>query len=92
MTEAGPAARLPVQLFNAGYCSYRSFQFELLKQINQPTLILQGQDDKRNHSDLGQLLPTCHILRISGKNILPWESPEECCQAIQQFLHSVLYD
>jgi pimeloyl-ACP methyl ester carboxylesterase len=89
MNEAGPRVRKPVQLFNAGYCSYRSYQEELCNMISQPTLILRGTEDIRDSDSFAKSLKDCTSRRISGKNVLPWESSLECCSTIKEFLGAI---
>jgi pimeloyl-ACP methyl ester carboxylesterase len=84
--EIGSGARRPVQLFNAGYCSYRSYHLELSEQIIQPTLILRGNIDNRYCTNFKMHMADCRTEIINGKNVLPWESSPECCRAIKSFL------
>ena len=90
INESGPDVRQPVQLFNAGYCSYRSFQEELCNEITQPTLIVRGKEDTRDCLIYAEKLRNCYIKIIDGKNVLPWESSQECCAAIQAFLNTAI--
>lgn len=82
----GPAVRRPVQLFNSGYCFYRTFEDELLNMIIQPTLILSGISDNRDYKTYQAKLMNCSTIKINGKNVLPWESSIECCTAIKEFI------
>jgi pimeloyl-ACP methyl ester carboxylesterase len=84
--DSGPDVRKPVQLFNAGYCSYRSYQEELNKIIQQ-TLILRGNEDNRSSDEYASILKNCLVKRIPGKNVLPWESSLDSSAAIKEFLN-----
>ncbi|GAX21666.1 hypothetical protein FisN_29Hh105 [Fistulifera solaris] len=82
----GPAQRYAVMSFNAGFCQQVSNEKELT-ELPQPTLILQGDEDKsRNRHEYVQKMKDCRIQTILGKNVLPWESPDHVCRAIQDFL------
>ena len=90
MNESGPSVRRAVQLFNAGYCSYRSYEEELKDKIYQPTLILRGTGDNRDCDAYANAIPNCSFQKINGKNVLPWESSSECCTAIKAFLDATI--
>jgi hypothetical protein len=82
----GPAQRFAVMAFNAGFCQQVSNEKELT-ELPQPTLILQGDEDKsRNRDEYVQNMKDCKIKTIPGKNVLPWESPARVCQAIREFI------
>ncbi|GAX14889.1 hypothetical protein FisN_29Lh105 [Fistulifera solaris] len=82
----GPAQRYAVMAFNAGFCQQTSNEKELT-ELPQPTLILQGDEDKsRNRDEYVQKMKDCRIQTITGKNVLPWESPDTVCRAIREFL------
>ena len=72
--ELGEKSRPPVMAFNAGLCLHRTFEEEL-RTISQPTLILAGEDDKRQRSEYTQFMTNCQVRRIPGLAVLPWESP-----------------
>jgi pimeloyl-ACP methyl ester carboxylesterase len=79
--------RNPIKAFNAGLLLHRSLKVEL-ESIRQPTLILCGESDKlRNNNRQGyqEIMNDCTLKVIPGKNILPWEFPEEVCNEIIQF-------
>lgn len=87
--EISPEARPPVSVFNAGFCQAQSFAKEL-RELTQPLLILQGQNDKARNADRqdfyeGQV-SDCQVTTLPGKNVLPWESPAETSAAIRSFL------
>lgn len=86
LAELGPAVRRPVQLFNSGYCFYRSYEEELLNLIVQPTLILRGNSDNRDCKTFKDKLMNCSTIKIEGKNVLPWESSFKSCNAIKEFI------
>jgi pimeloyl-ACP methyl ester carboxylesterase len=81
MAEACIDARPPVMAFNSGFCVHRSFQEELCK-LDQPTLILEGQDDKRPRHEYVERMRNCRLIRLPGQNVLPWESPKQVVDAI----------
>jgi pimeloyl-ACP methyl ester carboxylesterase len=74
--ELGVLARPPVQVFNAGFCTNRGLGSELTA-LNQPTLIVQGIDDKRRRQEYVDKMKSCQIETLPGKNVVPWEYPEE---------------
>jgi pimeloyl-ACP methyl ester carboxylesterase len=73
------SARPPVQAFNAGMCNHRSFEEEMTELINQPTIIVSGQDDKRKEMRemYGTQMKNCQLKTVKGLNVLPWESTKE---------------
>lgn len=90
--ETCPAARPPVQVFNAGFCQARSYEPELqaIRDANVPVLVLQGQGDTARNADrtayYTQQLPQSAVKTIPGKNVLPWESNQDTLQTILQFM------
>ena len=83
----GPAVRPPVQVFNAGFCQHRSWQEEL-ETLSQPLLVLQGKDDKarmQKRLEYQERVPNCKIETLDGKNVIPWESPDQVAKAIDKF-------
>jgi len=86
--EAGPKVRMPVALFNSGFCQSRSYEPELRNGIKCPCLVLQGQADSRDRAKYQALMGDdfCNIVTIPGKNVLPWESPKETAAALRAFL------
>jgi pimeloyl-ACP methyl ester carboxylesterase len=88
-SEISPAARPPVGVFNAGFCQARSFAPEL-RELTQPLLILQGQNDKARNADRQDFYEShvsdCQVTTLPGKNVLPWESPAETSAVIRSFL------
>lgn len=82
-------ARPPVMVFNAGYCNHRSFEYELVENIDQPVLVLSSEYDNRNdgHKEYATKMKNCSIETLgSGKNVLPWESPSESVNAVKSFI------
>jgi pimeloyl-ACP methyl ester carboxylesterase len=71
-------ARPPVQSFNAGLLQHRSFEREL-KDIEQETLIISGESDKRQFQRESYIaeMRKCKHIRMAGCNVLPWESYHE---------------
>jgi pimeloyl-ACP methyl ester carboxylesterase len=84
---ATPDQRWAVAAFNAGFCNQQSFQHELTTLIQQPTLILSGEDDRRDRQDYVTYMPNCRWLRLPGCNVLPWENSEDFCQSLYNFHH-----
>jgi pimeloyl-ACP methyl ester carboxylesterase len=78
----GKAARPPVQMFNAGFCMNRSLEKELTS-LEQPTLVVQGQDDKRQRTEYSTFMKNCVLKTIPDcQNVLPWEQPDELVKII----------
>jgi pimeloyl-ACP methyl ester carboxylesterase len=86
--EIDTKSRPPVQAFNAGFCNHRSFRDEL-ETLPQPTLILSGTDDVRavERQEYQSTMKYCTLQSMPGKNVLPWESPIETCNAIKDFCY-----
>jgi pimeloyl-ACP methyl ester carboxylesterase len=83
--ESCVEARPPVMAFNAGFCNPRSFEEELLA-LEQPTLVLGGEADKRQRQEYTEKMKECILVKnIPGLNVLPWESPELVAEAIRNF-------
>jgi len=79
--EIGPESRPPVMVFNSGFCLHRSYEEEL-RTLCQSTLILSGQDDKRQLQEYVQFMKECELKVLPGQNVLPWESPREVAEAV----------
>jgi len=79
--ELGRESRPPVVVFNSGFCSHRSFEEEL-RTLRQSTLVIIGQDDKRQRQKYVQFMKNCKLKVLSGQNVLPWESPREVVDAV----------
>lgn len=92
--ETCDAARPPVQVFNAGFCQARSYEPELealTKSVSTRVLVLQGEADTPRNKDrtmyyTKELDDKCEMVTLPGKNVLPWESPEETIRAIRDFV------
>lgn len=74
--EFGVLARPPVQVFNAGLCMNRGLETELTA-LEQPTLIVQGIDDKRHREEYVDKMKNCQTESLPGQNVIPWEYPKE---------------
>lgn len=81
--ELGPSSRPPVMAFNAGFCQNRSFEDDLLG-LDQPTTILQGQDDKRKREKYVENMRRCSLVVLPGQNVLPWESSTALAKALSK--------
>jgi len=81
--ELGRESRPPVMVFNSGFCSHRSFEDEL-RTLRQSTLILVGQDDKKQREKYVQYMKNCKLNVLPGQNVLPWEFPREVVEAVKQ--------
>lgn len=79
--ELGRESRPPVMVFNSGFCSHRSFEEEL-RTLRQSTLVISGQDDKRQRQKYAQFMKNCKLQVLPGQNVLPWESPREVVNAV----------
>jgi pimeloyl-ACP methyl ester carboxylesterase len=75
-SEFGVQARPPVQVFNAGFCMNRGLETELTS-LTQPTIIVQGQEDKRERKEYVEMMKNCRIQVSPGKNVIPWEFPQD---------------
>jgi pimeloyl-ACP methyl ester carboxylesterase len=86
--EIDVKSRPPVQAFNAGFCNHRSFRKEL-ESLPQPTLIISGTNDGRalEREEYQSTMRDCTLLSVPGKNVLPWESPIETCNAVRDFCY-----
>ena len=76
-------ARAPVAVFNSGFCLNKSLEEELLT-LRQPTLIVEGQDDTRERQEYSEKMENCEAIRLPGKNVVPWEFPEEFSHALSK--------
>lgn len=83
------ALRIPVAIFNAGFCNHRSWE-EDLATLSQRTLILSGAKDKRSRQDYVTAMKHCvwNQWPTTGCNVLPWEDPVQVCRTIQEFIGS----
>ncbi|AFY99801.1 alpha/beta fold hydrolase [Calothrix sp. PCC 6303] len=93
------ASRYAVFSFLAGF--WRNGYYEQISQMEQPTLVVMGE----NASSIGKkgkqetpderlteylnCLPNAQGLKISGRNVLPYESTSEFVQAITPFIQSI---
>ncbi len=88
--ESCEEARPPVQSFNAGMCMNRSFEQELLEEIQtkiQSVVIIQGGDDKRPRQDYKEKMSNCELVTVEGTtNVVPWEDPETMAELILERL------
>ena len=95
LDEACPETRAPIQAFNAGICRAKSFEQELVS-LTQPILILQGENDtierrKGRESYVANMQSTRALLEtLPGKSLLPWESPRQTWNAIQEFTARIM--
>lgn len=77
-----PGKQHPVFAFNAGIVGARGL-YDELRDLNQPTLILQGAKDARSREEYLENMPHCHIQSLPDTlNVLPWERPAETARAI----------
>lgn len=82
--EACADVRKAVQFFNAGGCNGVAASDV---RLSQPLLVLEGQADPRRRArEYVSEAPEIEFQTIPGKNVLPWESPLETAQAIQEFI------
>ena len=87
--EIARESRPPVAAFNAGFCNHRSFQEEL-ETLEQPTLILSGDSDAERsvrRKEYQSNMKDSTLMSLPGKNMLPWESPEQVCNAVKEFCY-----
>lgn len=86
--EIAIESRPPIAVFNAGFCNHRSFRQEL-ETLQQPALILSGDDDKRvaGREEYQPNMQDCTMESLPGQNVLPWESPELTCKAVKKFCY-----
>lgn len=87
-------ARLPVIVSNSGFLNLRSYEDDLVN-LEQPTLVVSGADDAARAEQrlpYGKRMKFCTLTSTEGKNVLPWESPEEVCDAIEAFLSYSTYE
>lgn len=82
--EMGKQARSPVAVFNAGFTLNQSLEPELLS-MSQRTVVVQGQDDHRDRREYLNRMKNCTIETAPGKNVIPWESPNEFLALISTF-------
>ena len=88
--ESCEEARPPVQSFNAGMCMNRSFERELLEEIQTKipsVVVIQGEDDKRPRQEYKEKLSNCELVTIEGTtNVVPWEDPEAMAELMLERL------
>lgn len=80
--------RTPIMAFNAGLLLHRSLTEELVN-IRQPALVLCGESDRsrnKNRQGYQDSMKDSTLKVIRGKNILPWEFPEEVCDELVEFI------
>jgi pimeloyl-ACP methyl ester carboxylesterase len=82
--EMGKAARPPVAIFNAGFTLNKSLESELLS-LRQPTLVVQGEDDPRIRDEYSNM-KDCTMETVQGKNVIPWEYPEQFWGVVKDFI------
>jgi len=85
--ESGVNSRQPVVVFNAGMCMNRGLQLELTR-LEQPTLVIQGEDDKRQKQEYSQNMKNCQLIELPGQNVIPWEYPKEMANLLVDWIKS----
>ena len=87
--NARPERRWPVIAFNAGMVGQRGLEDELLS-LQQPTLVLIGNAKGKPLVDGGrdfeERMRNCKLRGLQGRNVLPWESAPETCDAVRGFV------
>ncbi|OEU18934.1 hypothetical protein FRACYDRAFT_260616 [Fragilariopsis cylindrus CCMP1102] len=83
--ESGVDARPPVQVFNAGMCMNRGLQSELMT-LKQSTLIIQGEDDKRQRQEYSQNMKHCQLVTLPGQNVVSWEYPKAMANHLENWI------
>ena len=83
--ESGVDARPPVQAFNAGMCMNRGLQSELMT-LKQSTLIIQGEDDKRQRQEYSQNMKHCQLVTLPGQNVVSWEYPKAMANHLEDWI------
>jgi pimeloyl-ACP methyl ester carboxylesterase len=78
-------ARPPVQVFNAGMCMNRGLQSELTT-LEQSTLIIQGEDDKRQRQEYSKNMKNCQLVILPGQNVVPWEYPKAMANHLEDWI------
>ena len=84
------AARWPVFAFNSGLVGATGRANELC-ELRVPLLVMSGEGDKRVEQRVGygHYVEQCELRTLSQSlNVLPWERPEECAEAIGAFVSS----
>ena len=86
MAGVSNEARTPVQVFNAGLISHRSYDEEI-SEIRQPVLVVSGSIDKRNidREAYATEMRNCRLSTLEGVNVLPWENPLDVVKMIKDF-------
>ena len=84
--ECTAANRSAVAVFNAGLLQHRSYKEEL-KELSQPTLILTGNEDKRQRGRIpyARNMMNCRLRSVPGCNVLPWESTDFVLHITEHF-------
>jgi pimeloyl-ACP methyl ester carboxylesterase len=82
-------ARAPVQAFNAGLCSTRSYEDEM-SSLDQKVLVICGNGDKRNTKRMMYTtnMKNCNLKTVDGCNVLPWENERDVVSLIREFTTS----
>ena len=83
--EFGVTSRPPVVVFNAGMCMNRGLQSELTR-LEQPTLIIQGEDDKRQKQEYSRNMKNSQMIKLPGQNVIPWEYPKEMANLLVDWM------
>ena len=60
------------------------------KHVTSRDIVLAGASDGKPLSDSGRVyaegMPNCRVARLVGRNVLPWESTRETCDAVGRFV------
>ena len=84
------AARWPVFAFNSGLVGATGRDAEL-RSLAGPLLVLSGEGDRRaeGRAGYGHHVTNCELRTLPASlNVLPWEVPEACAEAISAFVSS----
>jgi pimeloyl-ACP methyl ester carboxylesterase len=83
-------ARTPVQAFNAGLLSHRSFEEEMTT-MEQSVLVVCGEGDKRTSERqmYSTNMKNCKIKVIGGVNVVPWENASGTVDLINEFTNGI---
>ena len=79
-------SRTPVQAFNAGLLSHRSFEEEMVS-LDQDVLIVCGKGDKRTSDRMKYCteMKDCQIEELNGCNVIPWENQRNFVKLMKDF-------
>lgn len=92
VAKASPLRRWPVIAFNAGLVGQCGLADELTT-LRQPTLVLAGASDGKplsgNGREYADSMRDCQVIQLAGRNVLPWESTRETCEAVRSFIAGV---